>query len=162
MEKFSNSRTEYWDRIKSELLEAPDSEKFRFRYLQIGQLLSHGFSIFQLEGNPLQLILKIWKAEFDNQRFKKGIYNLDRLAIIQGSIDLSLEEARRIEELLDAELKLSDCGGFVLDGLLCELDLENKKLVWNCNVEINDHLLNLVEFLRHKVGNHPFYLPDNP
>ena len=48
MEKFTNNRTEYWNAIKSELLnfsKSQENENLRFSYLEIGELLTHGFSI---------------------------------------------------------------------------------------------------------------------
>jgi len=151
MEKFSNERTNYWNEIKRELLGSYDFEDFRFRYLEMGQLLSYGFSITQPANNSKTLILSVWDAEFDNERFDKGIFNLDRLAISNKTIKLNLVEIEKVKELLGKDLNLIDWGGIVLDGLHCQLELENKKLDWNCNEEINVNLTEFIELLRNKV-----------
>ncbi|WP_299680407.1 hypothetical protein [uncultured Dokdonia sp.] len=154
MEKFSNNRDHYWDQIKIELLEINDFENFRFQYLEMGQLFSHGFSITQIEKNSKELILKIWNAEYDNKRFDKEIFNLSRLAITDSKIELNVQESETINKLLNTELSLTNYKGIVLDGLFCQLEFDNKKMNWNINEEINDDLTQLVKFLRSKV-------PDN-
>jgi hypothetical protein len=154
MERFSNSRTEYWNQIIEELSakENIDSEDLRFQYVELGQLLTHGFSITQLEGNKRNLKLAIWNAKFDNKRFDKGIYNLDRLAITNHEIELDQDELNILEEMLNSDLGLTDWEGITLDGLFCRLESGEKKIEWNCNQEINGDLLILTEFLRNKAS----------
>jgi len=152
MEKFSNNRYDYWNQIKKELLETNDSEEFRFQYLEIGQLLSHGFSVTLNEKNPSELELKIWNAEYDNKRFNKGIFNLDRLAIVSKKVKLNSQESETINRLLDSELELTNWGGIVLDGLSCQFEINGRKLDWNTNEEINNDLTELVELIRNKVA----------
>ncbi|MCG8386353.1 MAG: hypothetical protein MJA30_12480 [Cytophagales bacterium] len=153
MEKFTNNRTEYWNAIKSELLnfsKSQESENLRFSYLEIGELLTHGFSIQQSDEHIRDLRLRVWNAEFDNNRFDKGIYNLNRLAVAQKTIHLSLNDAEKINEALSQNLELTNWNGIVLDGLFCQLEFDSKKLEWNVNEEINDETIKLVEFLRKK------------
>jgi hypothetical protein len=152
MENFSNNRTDYWNQIKLKLLDSKDYKDFRFRYLEMGQLLTHGLSITQVDSHRMKLILKIWKADFDNKRYDKGIYNLDRLATNEKIIELNSEEVKKIDGLLNKELKLTDREGIVLDGLYCQLETEKNKLVWNSNEEINRNLIELVELLRSKAA----------
>ncbi len=152
MEKFSNHREDCWNQIKMELLDTNDSGDFRFQYLEIGQLLSHGFSVTLTEKNPRALALKIWNAEYDNKRFDKGIFNLHRLAISDRKVDLNTQELETINRLLDSELKLTNWGGMVLDGLFCQFETNSRKLNWNINKEINDDLTELVELLRKKAA----------
>ncbi|MEH0157322.1 hypothetical protein V6R21_24625 [Limibacter armeniacum] len=150
MEKFSNNRENYWNQIKKELSDVNDSGDFRFQYLEIGQLLSHGFSVTLTEKNPRELVLKTWNAEYDNQRFDKGIFNLDRLAITDRKVELNSQESKTINKLLDSKLELTNWGGIVLDGLFCQFETNDRKLDWNTNEEINDDLIELVELLRNK------------
>lgn len=152
MEKFSNNREEYWNQVKKELTETTSSGKFRFHYIEIGQLLTHGFSVTLTEKNPNELSLRIWNAKYDNGRFDKGIFNLDRLAITKNKIELSSQESEKINELLDSELELTKWEGIVLDGLYCQFETIGKKLNWNTNVEINDNLTELVELFRNKAA----------
>ena len=152
MEKFSNNREDYWNQIKKELLDTNDSEEFRFQYLEIGQLLSHGFSVTLNEKNPSELELKIWNAEYDNKRFDKGIFNLDRLAIASKKVKLNSQESETINRLLGAELELTNWGGIVLDGLFCQFEINGRKLDWNTNEEINNDLTELVELIRNKAA----------
>ncbi|GGG08168.1 hypothetical protein GCM10011344_05910 [Dokdonia pacifica] len=151
MERFSNSTEAYWNQIQKELLNGYDSKDFRFQYLEMGQLLSHGFSIAQTKRNSTQLIVKVWDAAYDNKRFSKRIFNLDRLAITDKKVELTGQELERINRLLNTKLDLTNWGGIVLDGLFCQFEINNKKMDWNVNEEINDNLTELVELLRSKV-----------
>lgn len=150
MENFSNNREDYWNQIKKELLDTKDAKDFRFQYLEMGQLLSHGFSVTMTKKSPQQLILKIWNAEFDNNRFNKGIFNLDRLAITDCKIELNLQEVKTINVLLNKKLGLTNRGGMVLDGVLCQFEVDGEKIQWTANEEINDDLARLVKLLRNK------------
>ena len=152
MEKFSNKREDYWEQIKKELTNSNDSQDFQFQYLEMGQLLSHGFSVTQTKKNPEELILRIWNAEYDNKRFDKGIFNLDRLAITEKKVKLILQESETINRLLNSELELTNWGGIVLDGLFCQFEIDDRKLIWNINEEINNNLIILVELLRNKAA----------
>ncbi|UII20922.1 hypothetical protein [Fulvivirga ligni] len=154
MEKFSNSRTEYWNQIIEELSNRKDikSQRLRFQYIELGQLLTHAFSITQFEGKTSSLKLAIWNAEFDNKRFDKGIYNLDRLAVTNHDIALNPVELNKLEGLLKLDLELTNWGGITLDGLFCQFELGDKKLEWNSNQEINNNLISLIEFLRSKAS----------
>ena len=152
MEKFSNHRGDYWNQIKTELLDLNGSEKFRFQYLEMGQLFSHGYSVAQTELNPSQLIFKIWNADYDNNRFDKGVFNLDRLAIRDSKVELNPQELKMINRLLDSELSLIDWGGITLDGLFCQFETDKKKFDWNTNNEINSNLTELVELIRNKAA----------
>lgn len=150
MEKFSNNREEYWNQIKKELLGIGHSGNFRFQYLEIGLLFSHGFSIILSEKVPQELVLKIWNAKYDNKRFDKGIFNLDRLAIINKKIKLNSRELETVNRLLNSKLELTDSKGIALDGLFCQFETNLVKLNWNINEEINNNLIELVTLLRHK------------
>lgn len=152
MEKFSNNREDYWKQIKKELIATNDSIDFVFRYLEIGQLLSHGFSAVLTEKNPRELVLKIWNAEYDNKRFDKGVFNLDRLAITDRKVELNSKEIQTINKLLDSKLELTNRAGIVLDGLLCQFEINGRKLDWNVNEEINNNLTQLAELLRNKAA----------
>lgn len=150
MERFTNDRKAYWDQIKAELLGSEDSTQLRFRFLEMGQLFTHAFSFVQLNSSPDQLIQKTWNAKFDNDRFRKGIYNIDRLAVSERAIQLSSKETELLEKLLNEKPGLTHWNGIVLDGLYCHLETEHSTLNWNCNDEINETGLELIEFLRTK------------
>ncbi len=152
MEKFSNKRQDYWNQIKKELLEVNDSQGFRFQYLEIEQLFSHGFSVTLTDENPEEFVLKIWNAAYDNKRFDKGFFNLDRLVIINRKVELNPQELEAINKLLDSEFELTNWGGIVLDGLFCQFETNGRKLEWNTNEEINNNLIELVELIRNKVA----------
>jgi len=154
VEKFSNNREDYWNQIRKELLGTNDSSGFRFQYLEMGQLLSHGFSVTLTEKNPRELVLNIWNAAYDNKRFEKGIFNLDRLAITERKLELNSQESITINRLINSELELTNCGGLVLDGLFCQFETNGRKLDWNTNEEINNELTELVELLRNKAYVH--------
>lgn len=152
MDRFSNSRTDYWNQIIAELSDRENTllEDYTFRYIELGQLLTHGFSITQLKGSKNYLKLAIWNADYDNKRFNKGIYNLGRLAITQHKIKLDSDELARLEKMLKSDLELTNWGGITLDGLFCQFVSGNKKLEWNSDQEINNNLISLIAFLRNK------------
>jgi hypothetical protein len=151
MEIFSNNHQDYWKQIKTELLDTVDTENCQFRYLEIGQLLTHGFSVIQTKKNPQELVFKIWNAKYDNRRFDKGIFNLARLAITDCKIKLKPYDLKQINNLLSSELKLTKWDGFVLDGLYCQFETKNKKLNWNMNEEINGNLSKLIELVNDQI-----------
>ncbi|PHN02026.1 hypothetical protein [Flavilitoribacter nigricans] len=154
MERFSNSRTAYWDQIIHEL-SGPRSESFgelRFRYTELGQLLTHAFSISQFDPDRSKLILLSWNAAYDNARFDKGIYNLDRLSIKRREIKLEAKEMDLLTGHLEAEFALTGWDGITLDGLFCRLEFGDKKIEWNSDHEINENLCKLIDFFRNKAG----------
>ena len=150
MEKFSNNRKEYWNQVKKELKGSIQSDDFRFQYVEIGQLLTHGFSVTLTKKNPQELDLKIWDAEYDNTRYDKGIFNLNRIAITEKKVELNSRELDTIKRLLNSSLELNNSDGIVLDGLFCQFEIKDIKLNWNANEEINKNLNELVKFLRNK------------
>ena len=152
METFSNNREEYWNQIKKELSETNDLGNFQLQYIEIGQLLSHGFSITLTEQTPQKLTLKTWNAEYDNNRFDKGIFNLDRLAITERKIELNSQELDSINRLLHSNLERTNKAGVILDGLWCQLKTNDILLNWNTNDEINEGLTELIELLRNKMA----------
>lgn len=79
-ERFTTDTMKYWNQIITELsnTEGIESDECRFQYVEVGQLWSHGFSMTQLEEHRNSLKLAIWNAQYDGNRFDKGIYNLDR------------------------------------------------------------------------------------
>ncbi|MEM7162210.1 MAG: hypothetical protein AAF487_07175 [Bacteroidota bacterium] len=153
MEKFSNHRGDYWKRIEAELKSQDTRQAFIFHYIEMGALFQHGFSFCITKENPRMLIGKIWKAEFDNLRFRH-VFNLDRLAIKEFNIELSAHENSRLNTLLKSELALSNWEGIVLDGLACEFQFGEQLFKWNSNEEINTNLLELVSLLRNKASNY--------
>ena len=152
MERFSKSTTEYRNQIIQELSDVPTTEDTRFLYLELASFFSHGFSIRQVVNYPKMLILKTWDASFDNSRFNKGIYNLDRLAVNEKTVDISLEEAELIENSLKNKPGVIAPIGIILDGYFCQLEFKCTKLNWNTNNEMNGSLSPLIKLLRQKTG----------
>jgi len=152
MERFTSDRLIFRNQIELELSEAKGLGKLSFQYLEMSQLLTHGFSFSQKSSQPNELLLRTWNAEFDKRRFATGIYNLDRLSISEKTIRLSEEEQLFLNNQPMENIELSDWNGMVIDGLRCQLKISDRKLVWNCNDEINHAGIELVEFLRSKTG----------
>lgn len=148
MEQFTNNRIKYWERIVGELSTVENSSELRFQYVEVGQLFSHGYSISQKQSEPEQLIVKVWNAGFDNKRFNKGLYNLDRLAITDIHIDPSKDKLQAIDRLLNSNCAKADWGGIVLDGLYCHFLFGNQKFIWNADEEMNESLSALIKLLR--------------
>lgn len=152
MEIFSNSSTDYWKQIIKELTCDSNVESQNFQYLEVEQLLTYGFSVILPKLNPHVLHIKVWNAEYDNNRFRNGIFNLSRLAISDRKINLNDKESQTIQLLIESALDLKESKGIVLDGLFCQLEINDKTLRWNTNTEMNDNLNKLVVFLRGKIG----------
>lgn len=153
MERFSNSREAYWDQIKSELC-SDNFETCVFRYLEMGQLLQHGYSISQLQKSTDTLIIRYWKAAYDAERFDKGIYNLDRLAIEKKEVKLTQPEVFFIQASLKEKFDLTNWGGIVLDGYYRLLETDDQEVIWNIESEINEPLIAFTRFLQELANKH--------
>ena len=156
MERFTNCRTEYWNAIKTELLNFSEYERDQsqlFTYLEMGQLLTHGFAVQQTSKNINDLKLRVWDSAFDNKRFNLGIYNLDRLAVTEKTICLNSMDTHKIKRWLAQRPELINWNGIIVDGLFCQLEIKDEKIEWNINAQINSDLVKFVEFLRVKAYN---------
>jgi hypothetical protein len=154
MERLTTDTLRYFNEVKKELtdIDVKKNQNLEFTFCEIGQLLSHGFSVSYLKGESNILKIKKWNAEFDNKRFNLNIYNLDRLAVIEKNIKLTTDEIEKIEKLIEMKLELKKIDGIILDGLFCEFKTEKYSLNWNINEEMNSEFYNLIEFLRNKAS----------
>lgn len=154
MERLTTDSQKYFNEVKKELtdIDVKQNQILKFTFCEIGQLLSHGYSVSYLKGEFDILKIKKWNAEFDNKRFNLNIYNLDRLAVIENNIELTTYDIEKIEKILESKLELKKINKIILDGLFCEFKIEKHSLNWNINEEMNSELSNLVEFLRNKAS----------
>ncbi|AXG69748.1 hypothetical protein KORDIASMS9_01975 [Kordia sp. SMS9] len=154
MERFTNDRDEFFNQVKIELstITSPKGISGRFTYLEIPYFMRYGFSVSGFEENASELLVKSWDAEYDWNRFKTGVFNLDRLAIHEHTIVLSQAEVNTLNVLLAKELCLVECKGITLDGYYCQYSTNAEKLNWNTNYELNGNMTALIDFLRGKVN----------
>ena len=138
---------EYFNKIIKELSREYNSSDTKFQYLEVGQLLTHGFSVTQSNQDQNSLILKILDETYDNKRN----YVLHPPVITEKKIALDTTEKQLINELLNTEVATIKTGAIVLDGLYCQLKFNERKLNWNIDEEMNTSLNKLVNFLRAKV-----------
>jgi len=118
-ERFTNEYHEFSEQIKNELLSPASIETPNYvaaLYLQFSQLPVDRFSIHYLKGNLNRLLLKKWNSDFDNKRFELGVYNLDRIAINESTIDLTEIQAEKIDKLVKGKHSIENFNGIILDG----------------------------------------------
>lgn len=153
LERFTNDRNKYLEEIKRELLDyqSEDNYKVLFTYVEMTFFLTYAFSYHCfIKGNEIQIKKKEWNAAYDDARFDKGIYNIDRLAIREGEVQLSKEEQAYLTGMELAEMETIPYGGVVLDGWICELHTKSNEeaLKWNIDEEMNDALIVLIQMMR--------------
>lgn len=150
MERITTDRLEYFQEIRKGLLDTSslNDQKPVFIYCEVGQLLTHGYSIHFLMGETNGLLIKEWDAAYDSERFRLGIFNLDRLKIIERYISLSQEESAEINNLLKLYPDIIKLDRIVLDGLFCEFIFKELTLCWNTEQEMNPGLSGLVSFIK--------------
>ena len=153
LERFTNDRYKYLEEIKRELLDylPEDGSRVLFTYVEMTFFLTYAFSYHCfIKGNEVQIKKKEWNARYDDARFDKGIYNIDRLAIREGKVQLNKEEQAYLTGMKLAEMKTIPYGGVVLDGWICELYTKSNegKLKWNIDEEMNDALTVLIHMMR--------------
>ncbi|SDJ98756.1 hypothetical protein SAMN05421823_101591 [Catalinimonas alkaloidigena] len=157
MERFSNRTEDLINQIKTELtdLACPPDWHTHILYLEIGQLLSHAFSVTLLaHKSEVKFVAKYWNAHYDGSRFQHGIYNLNRLAITEQELSLSETEATFLQSIDTSLLSTAPYKGIVLDGLFCQLSIPSSgtTFTWNLDEEMNQPLRTLVHTLRTKAS----------
>ena len=155
MEKFTNDGNKFLHQIKSELLEYQLEENWQsiFTYLEMPYFLTYAFSYNwskNSQNSKYRLKRKEWNAKFDHARFDKGIYNLDRLAIVEKNIAIRSKDAEYFNSIDWKAVDTVEFKGVVLDGLICELQIEegNRVLTWNVDESMNTALKELVYTMR--------------
>ncbi len=155
MERLTNDPQQFIQQIKLELLtfEQEGNWESIFTYSELPYFLTYGFSYnwsFNTVSAKYRLRRKEWNSEYDHARFSEGIYNLDRLAILEKKVPLASKDKFAINSVDLNLLDLVEFEGIVLDGLMCELHLNSndKTLEWNIDAEMNPELLNLIYTIR--------------
>ncbi|KAA3624471.1 MAG: hypothetical protein DWQ02_23010 [Bacteroidetes bacterium] len=153
MEKFTNDRDKFLKQIIKELKAFPKDPNWEplFQYLELPYFLTYGFAYnysFNEELQQYRLLSREWNATYDNNRFDKGIYNLNRIAIVEKIVpdeEYDLSSSTNLANLKKVEIE-----SIVLDGLICEMNSPklSKPLIWNVDDEMNVALQNLVFSLR--------------
>lgn len=156
MERLTTNTSEYHKAVIDELshIELTDNQKRIFTFCEVGQLWTHGFSVSLIAGEKEYLKLKKWNSESDANRFPLKIFNLNRIAVSEKNVDISMEMIQKIRDMLDCELNTEAYAGIVLDGLYCALTTDVKNLRWNIDEEMNESLNNLISTLRSIVSEH--------
>ena len=155
MEWFTNNRDKFLNQIKSELLQYDNGEDWKeiFSYVELPFFLRYAWSYnwsINLKTSKSKLLRKEWNAEYDLNRFDKGVYNLDRLAIKEKEVSINKDDENLFSSIDWNTIGKVKFDGIVLDGLICELKIsENEKLIkWNSDYEMNQELNELVYTMR--------------
>ncbi len=146
MEKYSTDRQAYFNKIIEEL--CAYNSTGALIYCEVGHLLTHGFS-FQYERSPHKIVrMKIWDANYDNSRFRLGVFNLDRLAIHDQLIHFDSKTLEKLDSLTNFKLNVITTDRITVDGLSCQLRINGLRFNWNADDEMNDALGDLVHLIR--------------
>ncbi|MEM9676056.1 MAG: hypothetical protein AAF992_25930, partial [Bacteroidota bacterium] len=76
--------------------------------------------------------------------------NLDRLAITEREVAMNQDEMIEIKQLLEKEIHTIETERIVLDGLHCQLLIEDRQLEWNIDDDMNQNLSKLIGIIRGK------------
>ena len=155
MERLTNNRDELLQQIKLELLEYEQAKDWEaiFSYVELPFFLSYAWSYNWSKNRKTakyKLSRKEWNAKYDLNRFNRGVYNLDRLAIIEKEIPISQNDEKYFSSIDWDTIKNVEFKGIVLDGLICELRIASKGKVinWNTDEEMNQDLNRLIYTMR--------------
>ncbi len=153
MEKLTNNREEYFSQIRKELLDFRTESGWRkeFGFLEVPYFLTYGFAVgFFTKDKEGRLVCRKWNADYDNSRFQLGIYNVDRLAIAEESIEIAKDDNEFFQSIDLEKIDILSHDGIVLDGLHCELQITEtgKVLNWNMDDEMNEAMTTLVNRIR--------------
>jgi hypothetical protein len=161
MEKFTNSTSVLVESAQNELLDFPKNidNQIVITYAEFPHF-QNAFAVhLQMEKNgQILLVKKIWDKLFDLQRFPLGLYNLDRLKIVENEFRLNEIQKEDFLEIIqqlksvDLPQKLEDEGWIVLDGVEYLLDIQllsiHQKYTWriaNKNIEVFQSLISFLK-----------------
>lgn len=155
MERFTNNRDEFLNQIKIELLEYENEEDWKeiFSYVELPFFLRYAWSYnwsINVKKSKYKLLRREWNAEYDLNRFDKGIYSLARLAIREKEIPINQKDKKYLNSIDWKNIDKINFDGIVLDGLICELRIgeDEKSINWNYDSEMNQDLNKLVYTMR--------------
>ncbi|MGD1847832.1 MAG: hypothetical protein ACFB10_20760 [Salibacteraceae bacterium] len=141
----------YYNHLRRRLLQSKsaDTEKqLAFRYLEMGSLFSHAYSIYGLQNLPNRLQLRVWHPSWENDSFPPRDYDLDRIWISDHPVMLSPEQSILIHKLQRMPLEQVETQSAVLDGTQFEFHQEGTTVKWHLEEEITPALQKLTQFLR--------------
>ncbi len=155
MERFTNNRDKFLNQIKTEFLQYDNGEDWEeiFSYVELPFFLRYAWSYnwsINLKTSIFKLLRKEWNAEYDLNKFDKGVYNLDRFAIKEKEIAINKDDENLFRTIDWTTIDKVKFEGIVLDGLICELRIaKNGKFIkWNSDYEMNQGLNKLVYTMR--------------
>ena len=155
MEKLTNDRNKFLNQIKLELLEYEVEENWKevFTYVEVPFFLQYAFSYnwsVDSANSKYRLKRREWKAKYDHSRFDKGIYNLNRLAIVEKEILINSIDERYFNSIDWNKINTVEFKGIILDGLDCEFQMKDikKSFSWNIDEEMNKELTELIYTIR--------------
>ena len=150
MEKLSSNKEAFIARLKEELLDY--THPVIFTYYEIGQLLTHAYSISYSKINGSVLRGKVWNTAYDYSRFNLGIFNLDRIAITHHDIEMTPSVREEITYLSTLHHGINASKGVILDGLSCGIEIDGSHLKWNADASMSADLNRLVKLIRKKAN----------
>lgn len=161
MEKFTNSTFDLYESAHSELLEFSQNvdNQIVITYAEFPSFDNPFVIHLQMDKNEqFVLVKKMWDKIYDFQRFPLGLYNLDRLRIIEHQLELNKIQRIKFLEIIqqltstDLPQKLEDESWIVLDGVEYLLDIQtliiNKKYTWRIANENISIFQSLIAFLQ--------------
>lgn len=158
MERFTNKYTRFLEEVKQELVayDTEAGERIIVRYLEMPWIAGDWASFFVLgnDSGISKVVHKRWNREYDRDRFDKGIFNLDRIAIMKERLELSPGQVADLGEWLYRIVRvpeLSD-GGIVLDGIESIFFIDHGSIRgecrWNTGPDKVDSFAPLIAYLK--------------
>ena len=151
MERFTNNPEQLRQQLLIELFDYVKTENTHaiFTYGELSALFLYGYSLhgyLEIDSQEIKWKEKVWKADYDFQRFRQGIFNIDRLAVVE-------KDSARAVDLTGipwGRLATQTIDGIILDGAHCELRILQPKqtLIWNVDEEMNNELASFIKLVR--------------
>ncbi len=161
MERLTNNLALFNKQIKLELnsLNIEKEEQCILHYSEFPSLSVERFSTFVIKNcqtNEIRVVQKTWDAEYDAERSRIGIYNLDRINIKTKEIALPSKKQKEIADLLEnislLPSSLENEGSILLDGVEYELfihtEFVDKQYHWKTANDEIIHLEPIINFCK--------------
>lgn len=158
-ERFTRHLSKFEEEIQRELETSINitDHSVKLIFTQFSVLPYDRFAIHYVQGSSSRLLIKSWDNEYDNGRFRLGVYNLDRIAIKESIIHLTHEQTEYLDRLIILDYFVKPFEGILLDGYRYSLKLkatnnQETNIEWQHYSQISNNTKQLVEFLRQAAG----------
>lgn len=155
MERFTNNFQEVLNQLKKEFFDFkninPEIEILTF--LEYPKHPIHYGISFYIKNDKLKCLFRYWDSAYDNNRFKSGVFNIDRLAISEQMLEINDTFVQAFNKIDFDALNTIETEGISIGGWHVEINIVklNKCLDWNFDQQMNPSLRELVQLIRNLV-----------